>query len=211
MPVHHRRIVENEKLLAARRSVALHQLEGLAGERLRQLARIGDGGRAADELRMGIVELADALQAAQQVRQVAAVDAAIVVQLVDHDVAQVLEVARPFGVVRQDAGVQHVGIGEHHVGALADGAARVLGGVAIVGEGADLAAHFLHSQLKLVELILGQRLGGEQVHGARALVAHQQIEHRQVVAERLAAGGRGDDDHVLAVLNLVEGVGLVGI
>ena len=118
LPVHHRRIVEDEKLLAARRAVALHQFEGLAGQRLGQFARIGDGGRAADELRLGIVELADALQAAQQVRQVAAVDAAIVVQLVDHDVAQVLEIARPLGVVRQDAGVQHVGIGEHHVGAL---------------------------------------------------------------------------------------------
>ena len=39
----------------------------------------------------------------------------------------------------------------------------------------------------------------------------QQIEHRQVVAERLAAGGRSDDDDVLARLNLVEGVGLMRV
>ncbi len=107
--------------------------------------------------------------------------------------------------------MQHVRIGEHHVGALAYGAARIPGRVAIIGEGADLAAHFLHRALKLVELIFRQRLGGKQVHGARAVVAHQQIEHRQVVAQRLAAGGRRDDDHVLAGLNLVEGVGLVRV
>ena len=75
----------------------------------------------------------------------AAVDAAIVVQLVDHDVAQVLERLGPLGVVRQDARVQHVGIGEHHVGALADGAARVLRRVAVVGEGAKFGAHRVHA------------------------------------------------------------------
>src|ERR1019366_726506 len=56
-----------------------------------------------------------------------------------------------------------------------------------------------------------QRLGGEQVHGARALVAHEQVEHGEVVAQRLAAGSRGDDDYVLAGYNPIEGVGLVGI
>ena len=99
--------------------------------------RIGDGGGAADETRLGAVELADAAQAAQHVRHVAAVDAAVVVQFVDDDVAQVFEQLGPLGVMRQDAAVQHVGIGEDDVGALADGAAGVLRSVAIVGEGAD--------------------------------------------------------------------------
>ncbi len=72
-------------------------------------------------------------------------------------------------------------------------------------------AHLVHGALEFVQLIFGQRLGGEQVHGARAGIAHQQIEHRQVVAQRLAAGGGRDDDDVLAGLNLVEGVGLVGV
>ena len=56
----------------------------------------------ADELRLRSVELADAPESAQQVREVAAVDAAVVVQLVDDDVAQILEVLRPLGVMRQD-------------------------------------------------------------------------------------------------------------
>ena len=88
--------------------------------------------------RLRSVEFADALQPPQQVRQMAAVDAAIIMQLVDDDVAQILEQLGPARVVRQDAGVQHVGIGQHDVGALADGLAGVLRRIAIVGEGAQI-------------------------------------------------------------------------
>jgi hypothetical protein len=49
---------------------------------LGQLAGIGNGGRAGDELRRRAVESRDAVQAAQDVGQVAAEDAAIGVQLV---------------------------------------------------------------------------------------------------------------------------------
>ena len=141
----------------------------------------------------------------------AAVDAAIVVQLVDHDVAQILEALRPAGVMRQDAAVQHVRIGQHDVGALADGLARVLRRVAVVGEGADVGAHRVDGALEFVQLILGQRLGGEQIHGARVRIAQQQVQHRQVVAERLAAGGGRDDDRVGAGADQVEGFRLVGV
>jgi hypothetical protein len=100
-------------------------------------------------------------------------------------------------------------IGEHDIGSLADGAASILRGVAVVSEGADVTAHFFDGGVKLVELILGQGLGGEEVHGPRAGVVEQQIEDRQVVAECLAAGGRRDDDDVAAGLNAVECLGLV--
>src|SRR5438552_3356803 len=43
-----------------------------------------------------------------------------------------------------------------------------------------------------------------------AIVA-EQVEDRQVVAQRLPAGGRRDDDHVAAGLNAVEGFGLVRV
>ena len=120
LPVHHRRIIKDEVFLATRRSVAVDQLERRFRQRLGQLLRIGDRCRPTNELRLRTVELADAPQPAQHVGQVAAIDAAIVVQLIDHDVAQVFEALRPFGVMRQNAAVQHVGIGEHHVGPLAD-------------------------------------------------------------------------------------------
>ena len=70
----------------------------------------------------------------------AAEDAAIRVQLVDDDVAQVLEQLRPARMVRQDARVQHVGIAEHDVRARANRAARILRRIAVVGEHADLGS-----------------------------------------------------------------------
>ena len=63
--------------------------------------------------------------------------AAIGVQLVDHDVAQVFKRAGPFGVVRQDSGVQHVRIGQDHVPALANCFARVAGRIAVVGKNSE--------------------------------------------------------------------------
>jgi hypothetical protein len=103
------------------------------------------------------------------------------------------------------------GIGEHDVGALADGLAGVLGRIAIVGECADLGAHLVDGGLQFVELIFGQGFGGEKIHGAGAGIGEQQVQDGQVVAQRLAAGGGRDDHHVLALFDRLEGLGLVGI
>ncbi len=114
-------------------------------------------------------------------------------------------------MVRQDAAVQHVGIGQHDVGALADGAAGILRRVAIVGERADLGAHRVHRRLEFVQLILGQRLGGKQVKGAGVGIFNQALENRQVVAKRLAAGSRSDHHDVLAFQAQLERLRLVRI
>ena len=74
----------------------------------------------------------------------AAEHAAIGMQLVDDDVAQVLEEPRPTCMVRQHAGVKHVRVGENDVGTLPDRFARVLRRVAVVGEGAQIASHGLY-------------------------------------------------------------------
>jgi len=59
--VHVGRVVEDEILLARGRAIARDQLERLASQRFCQLARIGDGGGGANELRLRPVEFADAL------------------------------------------------------------------------------------------------------------------------------------------------------
>ena len=144
------------------------------------------------------VVAADALEPPQHVGEVAAEDAAVGVQLVDDDVAEVLEEVHPLGVVRQDARVQHVGIGQHEVGARAHRAPRVLRRVAVVGEHPHVGQRLgqLH---QLGELVLGQRLGREQIEHARLGLLHERLEHGQVVAERLARGGRRHHDEVLAL------------
>ena len=141
----------------------------------------------------------------------AAVNAAIIVQFVDDDVAEIFEEFGPAGVVRQDAGMQHVGVGQHQIRTLPDGLARVLRGVAIVSKGANIRSHFLDNRVGFVELILGKGLGGKQVHGARAGVFEEEIEYRQVVAPGLPAGGGRHDGGVAAGLHQLESFGLVAV
>ena len=215
LAVHHRRIHEHDELLAARRAALTDERERPLGEPLGQLARIGDGGRRADELRAGAVVLADPLQAAQHVAQVAAEHAAIGVQLVDHHVLQVLEELGPPRMVRQHAGMQHVGIGEGDVRPRANGSARVGRRVAIVGVHADvvgaLGADQGRERVQLGHLILRERLGRKEVQRPRGRILQDGVEHRQVVAERLARGrGCGDDD-VLAGRHALIRLGLVAI
>ena len=72
-------------------------------------------------------------------------------------------------------------------------------------------AHRIHHGLEFVQLVFGQRLGREQVHGPRAGVLQQPVEHGQVVAQRLAAGGGRDHHDVLARLDQPDGFGLMHV
>ena len=141
----------------------------------------------------------------------AAEHAAIGVQLVEDDVAQVFEDARPLRVVRQDAGVQHVRVREDDVAAFANGFARVAGRVAVVGEDAELIVEARGEVVELGELILRERLGGEEVEGARVGVFKNGVEDREVVAERFPGGGGSDDDEVFSGAGEVGRGGLVRI
>ena len=158
---------------------------------------------------------ADAPQATQHVRQVTAEDAAVGVQLVDDDIAQVLKQLCPARVVRKDARMQHVGIAEHDMRASTNRAPRVLRGIAVVGEDADvLTARRRQRVRQLVQfrqLILRQRLGWKQVQRARRRVAKNRTEHWRVVAECLARGCRRGHDDMAAGERVRDRLSLVGI
>ena len=217
-----RRVDEQEELFASRRAILGHELEWLLDERFSQLARIGNRRRRADERRIRAVVLADPPQPAQHIGQVAAEHSAIGMELVDHDVAKVLEQLRPARMVRQDPRVNHVGVGQHDMRAAADRATCVLRRIAVVGEDADPRLPFplppspcgertVDKLVQLGELILRKRLCGKQVQRACGRVAQNGAEHRRVVAERLAGGGwRGDDD-VPPRQRMVDGHRLVRI
>ena len=127
-----RRVDDEDVLATGWRAVVVDELDGRLQHALGQLARVGDGGAGADENGVGAVEAADAPQAADDVGDVAAEHAAVGVQLVDDDVLQVLEQLEPLGVVREDRGVQHVGVGDHHVPGGAHDRAHVRRRVAVV-------------------------------------------------------------------------------
>ena len=217
LAIDHRRIDEHEELLAPRRAAPAHERERPLREPLRQLQRIGDGRRRTDELRVRSVVTANALQPSQHVGEVAAKHAAVGMQFVDDDELEVLEQLGPAWMVREDPGVQHVGIAEDDLSLAADGAARILRRVAVVGVHADLmlfASNFADGADQFVQLrhlILRQRLGREQIQRARCRVLQDAIENWQVVAERLARRGRCGDHHLLALGNEIEGLGLVRV
>ncbi len=115
------------------RAALVDQGDWLLDQPLRQLARVGNGRAGGDKLGAAAVVGAEPSQAPQHVGDVAAKDAAINVQLVQHDVAQVGKKVRPVGVVGQDARVQHVGIGEEDARIFANRCAVGTRGVAVVG------------------------------------------------------------------------------
>ena len=85
----------------------------------------------------------------------------------DHE-REVREEVAPAGVVGQDADVQHVGVRQHEVGALADRGALLLRRVAVVdrvAQGGDLQLR------QAARLVLRERLGRIQVERPRARVA----------------------------------------
>ena len=109
-------------------------------ERLRQLARVPDRRRAADDDRLDAVVGADPKQPAQDVGDVATEHAPVRVQLVDDDVAQLFEQLEPLGVVGQDRRVEHVRVGDHDLAGGADGRPDRRRRVPVVGRCRDAQA-----------------------------------------------------------------------
>ena len=114
-------------------------------------------------------------------------------------------------MVRQDAGVQHVGIGEDQVALFADGFARVAGRVAVVGEDAEAVVEARVEVVQFGELVLREGFGREKIDGAGVGIFEDRVQDRQVVAERFAGGRRRDDDDVFSGVDGFGGSGLVGV
>ena len=160
------------------------------------LRRIGHCGRTADEDGIATVEAADPAQSAQDIRQVTAEDAAIHMQFVNNDILQVRKELLPLGVMRQDSGVQHIRVGDDNMPLLADGLTRVIRGIAVIGERLDIGLQIADQPHDLVHLVLGQGLRREEIEGASLRLIENPLQDGEIVAEGLAAGGRGHQNHV---------------
>ena len=131
-----RRVPQRDRALGSWRAVIVDDL-GLDAGDLRQLSRVGDRGRGEQQLRLGSVDPRDAAQAAEDVADVRAEDAAVDVRLVDDDVAQVGEHVAPAVVMGEHADVEHVRVGQDDVGRFADLPAPLARRVAVVDRRAD--------------------------------------------------------------------------
>ena len=200
------------KVLADRRRTALIDEDDLLLEEVfRVLPGICHRRGTADEDGVLSVEAADPFQPPEHVGHMAAEDSAVDVKFVHHHVLQVGKELLPLGVVRQDAGVQHVRVGDHHVALLADRLPGVVRRVAVIGEGLDVRLQFADETMHFRHLVVGQGLCGKEVDGPGLGLLEDLLEHGDVVAQGLAAGRGRDEDHVLALVHQLDGAGLVAV
>ena len=197
--------------LAGRRAVPVHDPGRAPGQHRRQLARVPDRRRAADDDRVAAVVGADPEQPPQDVGDVPAEHAAVGVQLVDDDEPQLLEEQEPLRVVGQDRGVEHVRVGRRRP-------ARPPGWPSGSGPACRRRRSTLRSAARppatareLGDLVLPERLGREQEERPGGRVVGDRLEDGQGVAERLARRRRRDDDDVVAGLDRLDRLGLVGV
>ena len=160
---------------------------------------------------MGAVHRAHPPQPTEHVGDVRAEDAAVVVALVDHDVLQGAEEARPPVVGRQERAVQHVGVGQDVLPEVARPVALLARAVAVMGGQAYVEAQGRQPG----ELVVGQRLGRREVEHRRAALAADAAgradrrQRGQLVGQRLPRGRAGRHDHVVARVRRVGGHDLV--
>ncbi|KJR82362.1 uncharacterized protein SPSK_02954 [Sporothrix schenckii 1099-18] len=219
--------VPAEKLFSARRrAVIVDELYGRrllrvvalpvhdAKDGLKVLPRVGHCGRARDEAHRAVAESgAHAPQPAHDEGHVRAHEAVVVVQLVDHDIPQPLQERAPAALLRQNGGVQHVGVREDDARLLANAVALFPRRIAVVRlhENVAQVRHVCQEVAQAALLVLGERLGWEDVHGARERVIFECMDHRQLEDERLARARRRRHHDVAARVQRVNGLGLVHI
>jgi hypothetical protein len=159
------------------------------------------------------VEARHAVEPSQHLRHVGAEDAAVGVELVEHDEVKALEEAPPRRVVGQDAGVQHVGRADQHARrVVAQLAACGVRRIAVVDRDAQVeATEGCRVLLEAPALVLGERLEGEEIEGARFGIFAGAPQHGQVVDEGLAAGGGRCEHQVAPALEQLDGPRLVAV
>ena len=178
-----------------------------AGEIVRVLMRIADGGRSQYELRIRAVERRDPAEPAQDVGDVAAEDTAVGVGLVDDHVFEVEQEIVPSLVAGQHGQMDHVWVGEQQARFLPGGVSGGCRSVPVVGGDLDLPSS---QRAKAPELVLGESLGGIQVDSPRPGISQEAVDDRKIEAQALAGGSAGGDHEMLTALGRVPALCLMG-
>jgi hypothetical protein len=158
-----------------------------------------------------VAEEAMTQQPLQHVVEVAAEDAAVGMQLVEDDPAQVGEERSPGGPAPEDAEVEHVGVRDDDPRELlADERPLRRRSVAVV-DLADVGREpgLFRQMDELAALVLPQRLQGKEEEAVTRLAARRLFEDRNLEDERLAGGRGGRDQHVLTAPHRRDPLGLV--
>src|SRR5260370_39247665 len=105
----------------------------------------------------------------------AAEHAAVSVQFVENDVAEIFKKARPPSVMREDPSVQHVWIREDNVAFFANGFAGVGGRIAVVSENAEAIFQALIQVVEFGELVLCEGFSGKEIERARVGIFERRV------------------------------------
>ena len=174
--------------------------------------RVSDRCAGEDERRERAVVCRHPAQPAHQDSQMRAEDPSVNVAFINHDVAQRSHERSPSLVAGQQRVMHQVGVGQNVLAVVADPAAFVRWGVAVVGRSAK-PRDGQRGQAR--HLVGGQSLGGAQIEGGgaptgRGIGTVENVrEHRQEIAEALARRCAGRDDDVRTAMRKVGGLALM--
>ena len=155
---------------------------------------------------------ADTHQPTDHVCHVGPKHAAVGVQFVQHDIAQATEKARPAWVMRQNALMQHVRVRQDNAAFFPKPAPHVGRGVAVICAQYELEFRVQFTEAEQApRLILGQGLGGKHVERCGVRRIQKGFQRGQLIAQRLPAGGRGNNRYVLPLPQSTNGIGLMGV
>ena len=209
--VEQRRVDEEHVSRARGRPVPVDEPRCPPGQLCRQLRRVPDRRRGADDDRVRAVVGTQPEQPPQDVRDVAPEHAPIGMQLVDDDHPDLLEELEPLGVMGEDRRVEHVRVRHHDLPGRPDRRPDRRRRVAVVRRRSDRERAGLGQPGELRDLVLAEGLRGKEEQGARRRVLRQRLQDRQRVAEGLARRGRRHDDDVLAGVDGLDGLRLVAV
>ena len=112
--------------------------------------------------------------------------------LVDDHESEIREQICPRRMIGQDPEVEHVGIGEHEIAPLANRRPFLARSVTVIDGRADRLRQA--EGMERSRLVLGQRLGWIEVQSARLPVRAQNLQRRQLKAQRLPRSGPRSHD-----------------
>ena len=173
--------------------------------------RIGDSCGTADKDGVAAVKSTDPDQPPDDVRQVASEHPTIHVEFVDNDIPKIHKKFLPFRVVRQDASMQHIGIGDHYMALLSYCLSGICRRISVIGESFDIGPEFPDQSMDFMHLILGQGLGGKHVQRPRFRFFEDSLKNGKIVAERFTARRRGYENNVFPIPDQINRLGLMAV
>jgi hypothetical protein len=170
---------------------------------LGKLFGIGDGRRTADELRLRSIEAADPFQPSQDIGHMRTEHSPVGMKLINHHKSQVLKKGHPLCMVRKDARVEHVRIGNDDISLRTNRLTGIGRCISVIGEGSKGLLNLLNQVLEFDHLILGKGFCGKSRRFCEAWRVY--VQYGKIVTEVFPKRW-GHHHHILSLRNGLNGI-----